>query len=378
MFVSVLDASSLATCPRWQRAFRSRRKDRRYYEILAATLGGGFSHRYFAIEDGTGQVRAIQPFFTLRQDLLQGSHETARRAIEMVRAVVPNALRWPTLMVGCAAGEGHLDDPDEIDHETQARLLAPAVLRYARENGIALIVLKEFPSSYRPALAPFLAARFSRVPSLPMTRIDIDYPSFEDYVRRGLKASRRRHLLRNLEASRGAPLTLEVTGDISGAIEDVFPLYLQVFERTTRHFEKLTPEFLLEVGRRMPDKARFFIWRLEGRAVAFSLGMIEGDSLCAEYLGLDYAVAFELHLYHRVFADGVRWAMANGLKQYRSTALNYQPKLRLGARLEPLDLYVRHRSDALNPAFSRVLPLLEPTRNDPHLPMFPNAAELWG
>ena len=63
--------------------------------------------------------------------------------------------------------------------------------------------------------------------------------------------------------------------------------------------------------------------------------------------------------------------------RYRSSALNYDPKFHLKYSLDPLDLYVRHTSKFINPIFRRLLPLLEPTRNDKTLPKFSNYADLW-
>ena len=116
----------------------------------------------------------------------------------------------------------------------------------------------------------------------------------------------------------------------------------------------------------------------EGRIIAFSLCMVEGSDIYAEYLGLDYTRALELHLYHYAFRDVVTWAIANGYKSFRSSGLNYDPKLHLRSRLDPIDLYVRHTSGPMNAVFSRLLPLLEPTRSDPILPNFHNYQELWG
>ena len=73
----------------------------------------------------------------------------------------------------------------------------------------------------------------------------------------------------------------------------------------------------------------------------------------------------------------VSWGIANGFKWYRSSALNYDPKFHLKHSLDPLDLYVRHTSKFINPILRRLLPLLEPTRNDKTLPKFSNYANLW-
>jgi predicted N-acyltransferase len=165
--------------------------------------------------------------------------------------------------------------------------------------------------------------------------------------------------------------------DVTPHIDEVYPLYEAVFERSPLQFEKLTKEFLCEIGRRMPDKVQFFIWRQESRIVAFGLCTMQGDRICHEYVGFDYSVAFELNLYYRVFHDIIEWAIANGYKRFYSGSLNYDPKWHLRHSLYPVDLYVRHTSGTINAVFSRMLPLMEPTRSDPILPNFHNYRELW-
>jgi hypothetical protein len=73
----------------------------------------------------------------------------------------------------------------------------------------------------------------------------------------------------------------------------------------------------------------------------------------------------------------VSWAIANGYKEFRSSGLNYDPKLHLRHLLDPIDLYVRHTSAILNTALKPLLPLLEPTRYEKTLRKFPNYDELW-
>ena len=37
--------------------------------------------------------------------------------------------------------------------------------------------------------------------------------------------------------------------------------------------------------------------------------MIEGDAFYTEYIGLDYSVALDMHLYHYAVRDMISWAM---------------------------------------------------------------------
>jgi Acetyltransferase (GNAT) domain len=377
--VDVVSRGELERLPEWRRAFAHLRKDHRYYELVEDTLAHDFEYRYFVVRDARGGVLAIQPFLLLDQDLLAGAGPRVGAFVALMRRAWPRLLRLRTLMLGCAAGEGHLDGEDWARQRTTARLIADALVPHARALGAPLIVLKEFPAQYRDPLQCFTAQGFARIPSMPMTRLDIEYENFEQYLQQALSRKTRRDLrLKFRAAEQAAPISLEICGDATPIIDELYPLYLQVYNRSRLQFERLTKAYFCEIGRRMPDKVRFFVWRQHGRTVAFSLCMFEGEAIYAEYLGLDYAVALDLHLYHYAARDVIRWGMANGFKSFRSSGLNYDPKLHMRHVLEPLDLYVRHTCAMLNAVLARILPLIEPTRRDKTLRKFANYAEIWG
>jgi hypothetical protein len=375
--VHIASREEIARLPRWARAFAGERKDFRFYELVEDTLRDGFDYGYVVVANGA-EICAIQPYFILDQDLLTGTNGYAKPLIDGVRRLWPRFMRARTLMLGCTAGEGHLDG-GELLHDGLAELLAGALPRLARELDCVMIVLKEFPARYRPALRCLEPAGFTRLPSMPMTKLAIEFKTFDEYVSTKLSPGTRATVRRKLRvAARATPaISMSVVNDVSPLINEIYPLYLKVFERSPLQFEKLTQDFLCELGRRMPDKVRFFIWRQDGRAIAFALCMINGDDLYHEYIGFDYSVAFKFHLYYRVFHDIIEWAIANGYREFHSGSLNYDPKWHLRQLLDPLDLYVRHTSRPINAVMKRLLPLLEPTRADPILPNFANYRELW-
>jgi predicted N-acyltransferase len=375
----VAERKHIDACPPWKQAFSNSRKDHRYYEIVEDTILQGFDYRYFVLEDQAGQVRSVQPFFLLDQDLLQGSGPIAQKWVGRLRKMFPRALTIRTLMVGCAAGEGHLDSTSDEDAQWIATSLHTALVNYARQVRAKMVVMKEFPAQYRAPLACFAANGYTRVPSLPFTRLNIDYASFDDYMAKALSKATRKDLRRKFrDAEASEPIALEVVSDVTPYVDEIYPLYLNVYRKSPLQFERLTKEYMCRLGSEMPDKTRFFIWRQNGRAVAFSLLMLHGDSIYDEYLGLDYDVALKLHLYFYTLRDIVEWSIKRGLKWYCSSALNYDPKRRLKCELMPLDLYVAHTSPIANFVLRRVLPWLEPTRNDKTLREFPNYDALWG
>jgi len=377
--VVVLSRDELKHCQRWARSFASERKDYRYYEIVEDTIQHDFDYRYFAIMGAGGEFRAIQPFFILDLDLLVGTSPKIGSFVDAVRRVWPGFMRMRTLMIGCAAGEGHLDGDDSLSQLFHARVLSSTVAEHARKLKANIIVLKEFPAKYRESLKCFEQCGFTRVPSLPMTKLNIDYPSFDEYMKRALNSSTRSKLRKKFNiAAQYTPIEMTIVDDVVPLIGEIYPLYLQVYERSKLHFEKLTEDYFRRIGSQMSDKARFFIWRQDDKIIAFALCMVNDNAVYAEYVGFDYAVALKLHLYHYVVRDMMTWAIDNGYKSFRSSGLNYDPKLHLRHVLDPVDLYVKHTSRIVNRVLKWVLPIIEPTRYDKTLQKFSNYAELWG
>jgi len=376
--ISVVSRAELSGCAPWTSTFTDQRKDYRYYEILDDTLQGNFEYRYFAIVDSNGRIRAVQPFFLVDQDILEGLGAERIHWISRVRRFYPRFLKLRTLMVGCSAGEAHLAATETLPVDIVAKTLANGIIKQARSLNAKLIVLKEFPCRYRKLLRCFVQCGFARAPSMPMTMLDIRYDSFDAYMVKALKSSSRKKLRKNLEATAGvADIRMSVTDDAASFVDEIYPLYLQVFERSRMQFEKLTKDFFRQIGQRMNDKVRFFAWRRGDMLVAFSLCMVQGDSLYAEYVGFDYAVALDLHLYHYVVRDMINWGISKGYRWFRSSGLSYDPKLHMRHRLDPIDLYVRHTSILANAIFKLALPWIVPVRYDATLKLFANYKDLW-
>src|SRR5688572_15047076 len=147
--VAVLTREEVMHCKHWAQAFATERKDHRYYELVEDTIQPEFDFRYFAIQDASGEMRAVQPFFLLDQDMLAGTSRWIQSSAEFIRRVWPRFLLMRTLMVGCAAGEGHLDTNSELPRNLLAELLAAGITDHARDLQARLIVLKEFPAADR-------------------------------------------------------------------------------------------------------------------------------------------------------------------------------------------------------------------------------------
>ena len=372
----LISRRELEHCTAWQRIFTTQCKDHRYYDILEQTLDGDFEYHYLVLEDHSGAVRAIQPLFFVRQNLIEGVPGKIRSAVDVVRKQFPRFLTMRVLMVGCAAGEGHLGACSAEDESWVSEALHEILHTIARREKASLVVLKDFPSRYRTALTSFSSNGYTRVPSMPLTRLALNYADFDQYLNTLGKATRK-NLRRKFRKTESAPkIEMEVVKDITPHIEEIYPLYLEVHARSALKFETLTKDYFAKLGQRMPERTRFFVWRQQGKIVAFSLCFVYGETIYDECLGLDYSVALDLHLYFYTLRDIISWSLEHRLKFYCSSPLNYDPKLHLGCDLVPLDLYVMHTVPFINLIFRRAIKYLEPTRHEPVLRRFRNADQL--
>jgi len=368
--VSVLDGEYGV---RWQRAFNGHAKDHRYHRITAETLAGQFDHRYLFLENSaTGEI-AMQQLFFVRQDLTAGMPGKLRALLNWPRKIFPGWLQMRILMLGCSASEGSLDSaqPWAVD------ALGETLAAFARSSKVSIVLLKDYPSHYREALKPLLSRGYSRAPSMPACGLKLDFASFDEFLQKRVSYSFRKNLRRKFKKlADHPPLELEVVTDVSHVADEIYPLYTQTFQRSELRFEELTKDFLVRIGREMPESARFFLWRQNGKIVAFALCIIHGDTIHDLNVGLDYAVALDLHLYFVTWRDVVQWALDNGLKRYYTAPLNYDPKFHLRMELAPLDLYAWHTSRLINPIFKIALRWLQPVRHDKTIKKFPNFHEL--
>lgn len=368
--------AELHNCPAWHEAFRDKCKDHRFYELIETTLDNDFEYFFLVLEDMERRVRAIQPLFFVQQNLIEGVAGPLRQTIDRIRRRFPRFLTVKTLMVGCSAGEGHLGACHPSDAEWAAEALHSCLKYFARRSNASLVVLKDFPSRYRRPLRSFSSNGYTRVASMPATRLSLEHRGFDEYVASLGKATRKNLRRKFRQAAQHEPIVCEVLTDATPVVDELYPLYLQVHRRSKLRFEKLTPAYLCRLGREMPERTRFFVWRQKGRAIAFSLCMVHEGTIYDEYLGLDYRVAYDLNLYFYTLRDIITWALGQGLRSYCSSPLNYDPKLHLGCELVPLDLYVMHTGALLNPIFRGALRFLQPTKHDPVLKKFANAHEL--
>jgi hypothetical protein len=351
----------------WARGFADTPKDLQYYELIEQTMGWAFEYRYLAVCDQINRPVALQPLVLTTQDLAVSASKAVVRFVAKFRTLWPHFLQSRIALAGCLVGEGKTGAIESV--EVAVPLVAEALEKYARGQGISLVAFKDFPTETRRAFSCLNRSGYARVAGFPPLALELNFASFDEYMAMQLSRATRKNLRRKFRAADDAspPLALEVWTDAEQIIDEIYPLYLDVAQTSAIRFEIFTREYFLEAGRFAPGKFRYFVWRQGSRAVAFSFCTIWNGTLYDNDIGLDYTVAYELNLYYVTFRDLLNWALANGLRRYASAPFNYDPKLRLRLQLQPVDVYVKHTSPWVNPLIKVLALLFEPARTDPVL-----------
>ena len=374
----VLGRADALGADQWTGFFPAHWKDQRYYRTLEETFAGQFAQHYLVLRDPHGDLRAVQPFFFVAQDLTVSLPRWLRAVLRPLRRWTQTRL----MMVGCIVGEAQtgLAGASSVLPGPVAVALADALERYAARERVSLVLFKDFPAAAREGMRTLTTGgRYTRLPSLPGVRLALDFASFDEYVQTRLGKATRKSLRRKFRETDtlAEPITLEVKTSVSEEeATALHALYERVAMRGDVHFEVFDRQYFLRLGQRMPEHTRYFVWRHAGRIVAFSFCTVHGGVIYDNDIGIDETAPSSLHLYHVTFRDIIRWALAQGLRWYHSAPFNYAPKLHLRMELVPLDLYAHHRWPVVNWFLRRFAPLAAPTRQEPLLRLFPNAGQL--
>jgi predicted N-acyltransferase len=259
-------------------------------------------------------------------------------------------------------GQGRIGIAQTQEPRVIIKAIYKGMEQIARQEQAGIIAFKDFDLSYRKVLDECLDNGFLRIDSLPSTDMDIHFTSFDEYLKMLSSVSRSGLKRKFLKIDGKVKIDLEITNKLEDSVlEEVYALYLQTYERQEMGLEKLTIDFFKNISKNMPHETKFFLWRIDNKIAAFAFCLVSGDYFIDYYLGFDYSVAHQYHLYFVRFRDLMNWCIENKIKKYEMGATGYEPKRRLGFNFIPLYIYVEHRNKLFNPIFKIFCRALQPS-----------------
>jgi predicted N-acyltransferase len=334
-----------------------------YQKVLEESGLKEFAFGYLIASRGSKPV-LILPFFVMDFSLAC----LTQGLLQKLTSKFKSALSMKLLFFGTpTAEEFYLGASDNEDISALLDGALKTIYRFCKDEKIRAMLFNNL-SGRQAAVAAYLKKRkFIRLETLPTTEIKINAASLEEYISR-LSPNMRKDLKRKLNrSSREASLSTVIRDDIDGISEEIYRLYLNNFEGSGVHFEMLTHDFFVNICRRMPGVAKYFLTYDNGRIVAFNLCLVKGDTLIDKFIGFDPAVAHKYHLYFTTFCHNIDFCIKNNIRFYQPGTTDYHPKIRLGAKLLPLDIWAKAPNFILHQLLRFISPLVQPKNLDPSL-----------
>ncbi len=330
-------------------------------------LSHQFKPYYVSIYEGTRMV-CVAPCFIMDYPLITTIEGPLKEIALKLPAFVQRFFSLRVLICGSAACEGRIGIDGSCDQEAVMAHLAEVLSSIAKKERASITAFKDFSGQFTPLLDGLRKIGFYKILSYPSVDLDIRFNTFEEYIA-SLSRATKKDLKRKFKRIDAMPrIEMEAVDHLDEPLlSDAYRLYLETFKKSDVQFEKISKAFFKNISVNMPGRVKFFLWRLKEKLVAVDLCLVSEDVLVDEYIGMDYAVAYEYHLYFLTFRDIINWCMERGIKKYETGALNYDPKKRLDFRFLSNYLYIRHESPIKNPFFGLVIMLLKPDNFDPVL-----------
>lgn len=359
--------TSIAAIPKqdWESIFPPSAESYHFFKTLEETLQDQFKSHYIVIYQDS-QAVCVAPCFIMDYPLDTTLEGPLKKLLCWFQDRIGKNFSFRVLICGCQAAEGKIGVPKPFRADI-AQALLNEMETLACGKKISLLAFKDFPVEYDSFFAFLRPRGLHKVQSYPTVELDISFHSFEEYAS-SLSKSTRKDLKRKFKYLEDLPpITLDVTDRLGEYLEEAYQLYLNTLQKSEVEFERLTKDFLKRISENLPGQTKFFLWRCNGRLIAFDLCLLSGNMLIDEYIGLDYTLAYQYHLYYVTFRDILNWCIANRIRKYKSGALNYDPKKRLDFRFITENIYVKHRNPIMNFFFGLVCLLLKPENFDPIL-----------
>lgn len=173
--------------------------------------------------------------------------------------------------------------------------------------------------------------------------------SHADYLA-ALSAKYRKNLrTRVLEPTDQAGLVVRRLDDVAALAPRLHELYLAVQQNAAVRPVTLGVDYWPALARAAGDRARFAVIERAGTILGFVVTLCDDAQTAIGYhIGFDRAAAGELPLYLRLLQCTVEDGIALGASRLSFGRTALEPKAALGAKPEPLHVWVRHRQPVLN------------------------------
>ncbi len=242
-----------------------------------------------------------------------------------------------------------------VDEEPLWPAVAEAIYRLRRVDKLfgdtAFVMVKDIPDAYASsanALSRFSYRELETEPNMVL-EISPKWKSYDDYLASLTSKYRKQSKQIDKEVEAAACTVTEITSDeIVRDAEQLHALYLQTHKNARLRLVTLPVAFLPTLAKELGDDMRFTVLKKGDTLLGFVTTVKDGETAVGYYIGFDRAANADIPIYFRLLQAVIGHAISLGCNRLSLGRTALEPKARLGARPDPMRVWVRHRIPMLN------------------------------
>jgi predicted N-acyltransferase len=314
---------------------------------------------------------ASATLFVMKFNLDILAPDSFKNATNYIRKFYPAFLT--THLLGCGPALSICSDSITVINYTYYSKVLNEINNYMKSIALtekcSLLLYKEIKYTKAGYFRCLFSSGFSELPSLPNAILNIRWSSFDEYMA-SLRAKYRAKVNREIAKINADKIEITREQNCAFLAEKLWSLYLNVYEKSSFKFERLSRTFFEKI---LSDTcSTIVLFRNKEIIIGFVLLMEEGSTLKPLCIGLDYSISYEYDIYFNMLYEIIKIAIDRGKTSIEFGQTSYFPKLRVGACLENLSLFVRIRRHFPNMIMKKILPKLIEKQSYQNLRVFKN------
>ena len=242
-----------------------------------------------------------------------------------------------------------------VAHEPLWPAVAEAIYRLRRVDKLfgdtAVVMVKDIPDAYATSATALSRFSYRELETEPNMVLEISpkWKSYDDYLASLTSKYRKqsKQIEKEVDAA-GCTLSEIKTEEIAKHAEQLHALYLQTHKNARLRLVTLPVAFLPTLAQQLGDDMRFTILKQGDTLLGFVTTVKDGETAVGYYIGFDRKSNAEFPIYFRLLQSVIGHAISLGCTRLSLGRTALEPKARLGARPDPMRIWIRHRIPMLN------------------------------
>ena len=291
---------------------------------------------YYLIISKDNVIDSILPCYSYKVKLEILAGDSIKKIANAIRIIYPKFLETKLFVIGSPIATCENHTSINYNNLSFKETIFNLLIDKSKDLKTSLIIVKEIPNSELKSFEDFFSKIkiFESLPNsfVPISKDDFPYPNM-------LRKRYRQRFKNAIKKSDADGYKWEFVTNYSSIIQEMYNLYLNVYEKSEYKFEKLTPAFFERIQEILPNQSFLLTCRNSfGNLICAELIMEGENELIPMYLGLDYTFTTNSTIYYNVIFRTLLEAEKRNKNWLVLGQTSYEPKAYSGAIFEKLYL----------------------------------------